>query len=195
MNIAVAKTESREIARPLHVLVPLIKDDIKHGDEAGMEFYIAAGEKLTEAREGSFSDQPANKFWEWATRNFGRSKNILIDYMKMSQARDTKSFKKIKSISGFRRSLGQTARESGRVFRPYQQPVDDIVTRAQVNAARLANEDLNRAEEREAQRKLALQLIDIGYKALASKLHPDKGGSRDAMARLNTVRDRLKANA
>jgi hypothetical protein len=51
---------------------------------------------------------------------------------------------------------------------------------------------LKREQERELQRKLALQLIDIGYKALASKLHPDKGGSREAMSRLNAVRERLK---
>jgi hypothetical protein len=43
--------------------------------------------------------------------------------------------------------------------------------------------------------KLAMQLIDIGYKALATKLHPDKGGSGDAMSRLNEVRDRLKQRA
>jgi DnaJ-class molecular chaperone len=43
--------------------------------------------------------------------------------------------------------------------------------------------------------KLAMQLIDIGYKALATKFHPDKGGSRDAMSRLNEVRDRLKQRA
>jgi hypothetical protein len=35
---------------------------------------------------------------------------------------------------------------------------------------------------------LALQLIDIGYKVLSVKLHPDKGGSHDAMRRLNKVR-------
>jgi hypothetical protein len=33
-----------------------------------------------------------------------------------------------------------------------------------------------------------------GYKALAAKLHPDKGGSHEAMARLNRVRDNLKRN-
>ena len=197
MNIAVSKAESREVARPLHVLVPLIRDDIKHGDEAGLEYYANAGDKLHEAKDGSFSDQPIGKFWEWAQKTFKRSKRALNDYMDLSttRARRVKTFHKINSISEHRRSIGQQARESGRVFREYQQPVDDIVQRAQVNAARLANDDLNRAEEREAQRKLALQLIDIGYKALASKLHPDKGGSRDAMARLNTVRDRLKANA
>lgn len=42
---------------------------------------------------------------------------------------------------------------------------------------------------------LGLRLIDIGYKTLAKELHPDMGGSQDAMARLNRVRERLKAGA
>ena len=42
---------------------------------------------------------------------------------------------------------------------------------------------LERAQEYELKLKLATQLIDIGYKALASKLHPDKGGSPEAMTR------------
>lgn len=50
-------------------------------------------------------------------------------------------------------------------------------------------------QEREAQRTLALRLIDIGYKVLAKELHPDAGGSKDAMARLHIVRDRLKSHA
>jgi hypothetical protein len=35
---------------------------------------------------------------------------------------------------------------------------------------------------------------DLGgeYRALATKLHPDRGGSKEAMARLNRVRDELK---
>jgi hypothetical protein len=48
-------------------------------------------------------------------------------------------------------------------------------------------------QEHEAQRNVARRLIDIGYKELAPQLHPDKaGGSHDAMARLNRVRDKLK---
>jgi hypothetical protein len=47
-------------------------------------------------------------------------------------------------------------------------------------------------EEREADLKLVAQLIDAGYRSLASKLHPDKGGSRDAMSRLSRVRDQVK---
>ena len=48
------------------------------------------------------------------------------------------------------------------------------------------------AEEVAAQRSLALQVIDLGYKALARTLHPDHGGSTEAMRRLNLVRARLR---
>ncbi len=42
-------------------------------------------------------------------------------------------------------------------------------------------------------RKLAHQLIDVGYRALALRLHPDMaGGSSEAMARLIRVRDLLR---
>jgi hypothetical protein len=64
-----------------------------------------------------------------------------------------------------------------------------------VDFTALRQETLERAQERELQRKLGLQMIGIGYRALASKLHPDKGGSREVMMRLTAERDRLKANA
>ena len=49
-----------------------------------------------------------------------------------------------------------------------------------------------RDQEVDLHRELAQDLIDAGYRALATKLHPDRGGSKDAMARLNRVRDELK---
>ena len=49
--------------------------------------------------------------------------------------------------------------------------------------------------ERQLDRQLGLKLINSGYKALAVKLHPDKGGSPDDMVRLSRVRDGLKKNA
>jgi hypothetical protein len=49
-------------------------------------------------------------------------------------------------------------------------------------------------EGRDLEAKLGLRLIDIGFKSLARDLHPDKGGSREAMTRLNKVRERLRAN-
>jgi hypothetical protein len=83
----------------------------------------------------------------------------------------------------------------GRVVRKkdWHEPVKKILGRVDLDVLRQS--ELKRVEERDAEHKLALQLIDIGYKTLATKLHPDKGGSRDAMARLNRVRDRLKMHA
>jgi hypothetical protein len=54
------------------------------------------------------------------------------------------------------------------------------------------------AQYRRAQagdRELAVQLVDIGYRALAKRLHPDLGGSAEDMVRLNRARDELKAAA
>jgi hypothetical protein len=49
-----------------------------------------------------------------------------------------------------------------------------------------------RDDEVRLHRELAEELVDIGYRALATRLHPDRGGSKDAMSRLNRVRDELK---
>ena len=52
---------------------------------------------------------------------------------------------------------------------------------------------LERAAEHELKLKLAAQLIDIGCKALASKLHPDKGGSPEAVNGAGNRRQTLTA--
>jgi hypothetical protein len=46
--------------------------------------------------------------------------------------------------------------------------------------------------EREAQRELSIEITTVGYRLLAAKHHPDKGGSSEAMVRLNRARDHLK---
>ena len=37
-------------ARPVKLLVPLIKDNLRQGNTAGLEYYRRAGDKLREAR-------------------------------------------------------------------------------------------------------------------------------------------------
>jgi hypothetical protein len=48
------------------------------------------------------------------------------------------------------------------------------------------------SEEQKQEAALKQQVIDAGYRSMAAKLHPDIGGSHDAMIRLNQVRDALK---
>jgi malate synthase len=59
------------------------------------------------------------------------------------------------------------------------------------NRRAFEEQHLARGEERAAQRELGTRLIDVGYRVLAKELHPDKGGSPDAMVRLSEVRKRL----
>jgi len=190
---AIVEVESGEIARPLKVLVPLIKQDFEEAEEAGMAYYKAAGEKLTEAREGHFEGD-IKHFYEWAEKNFGKKRDQIRTYMALVS---TVSRKPFRTLDDFHKSRGKPVKgyaDTPRLHREWTAPVDAVAERARRESMRLAQEDaLTRAQEREAERKLAHRLIDIGYKVLAKELHPDKmHGDRDAMARLNRIRDKLK---
>jgi hypothetical protein len=45
--------------------------------------------------------------------------------------------------------------------------------------------------EEVVQRKFTRQITEAGFRALAAKLHPDAGGSNEAMARLSDARDAM----
>lgn len=76
--------------------------------------------------------------------------------------------------------------------------IKEIIGERSARAAWQADIDALRAQagsKRAEQRKLALRLIDIGFRVLAVEMHPDKGGSGEAMALLNEVRDQLRQRA
>lgn len=187
-----ATIEEGAVARPLKILEPLIREDFEKAEHAGMPYFVAAGKKLKEARKGHFEGDTAG-FYAWGERSFAKSQTQLRAYERLAGEGDPKSFESLRDHA--RRGLKQPSeinRPRGPV-RPWTATVDLIAQRAFDEAQRLAREQsLTRKQEREADRKLALRLIDIGFKVLARELHPDKGGSRDAMARLNRVRNHLK---
>jgi hypothetical protein len=195
MTAEMTAHEDGEVARPLKMLVTLIKEDFANAEQAGMAFYIAAGEKLNEARDGHYAhDAPG--FYTWAEKNFGKKQTQIKTYMAVASARLAKPQKIFKNIDDFKRKeQGHSRPTSGKVYRDWTASVDAVADKARADMRRLAAEDaLTRQQEREAEAKLGLRLIDIGFKVLARELHPDKGGSREAMARLNKVRERLRSN-
>lgn len=192
-----------QVARPLKVLVTLIKEDLKQGDEAaeraGMPFYRAAGEKMLEAK----GQLPVGDFMKWVERNFSIKRSQANTYMSLSVAtagRPITAATDFSSLKDFRRNhLGHDVPTSGGGVRQptWRADVDDLAEKARVAQARLERQhedSMTRQQEREAERLLGLKLIDIGYRVLAKELHPDKGGSRDTMQRLSRVKDRLKAS-
>lgn len=179
MPLAALRTTT-EIARPLKVLVPLIQNELEAGDNAGIEHYRRAGEMLIEAKE-----QVEHGEWKgWIERNFHLSATTARRYMQL-----------VAATQNNRRRLFSTMSEAVEPHRAHHQtswhqPVQEIASR--VNVAALAKEQLDKEREQQLLHKLGHQLIDIGYKVLSSKLHPDKGGSSEAMSRLNKVRSILK---
>jgi hypothetical protein len=76
-------TQSARPVRPLEVLSPLIRENIRKIDEeaakASFPHYAAAGAKLWEAK-AHFGDNP-HAFYEWATRTFDCSRATIRNWM------------------------------------------------------------------------------------------------------------------
>jgi len=196
MSTAMAETTT---TRPLKVLVTLIQKDLQAGrdasERAGMPYYQAAGEKMLEAK----AQIKHGEFQAWIKRNFKISVSHARRYMALAGS-EKKLASSFSSLSDFiRKETGNTTYNLPHTVRPkeWHEPVKTIVNSVDTERLNIKREELKRADEREAQRELALQLINIGYRVLATKLHPDKNkdGSKAAMWRLNAVRDRLKLHA
>lgn len=181
-SVAVARVE-RGIARPIKVLIPLIQEEIAAGKNAGLEHYRQAGELLLEARD----QVAAFKWGKWLSENFSLSKSTAYDYMNLAERfqQDPDIFQHAgNSIRGILHPKEQQTRAARHAAFKLHKPVDIF------DAARQA-----RAEEIRLLRLLAIELVDVGFKALATRLHPDHGGSTIAFQRLNRVRRELKAVA
>jgi hypothetical protein len=186
----VATKDETQVARPLNVLIPLIKEALgaakMAADEAAKPYFVCVAELLVEAR----SQQTYSECLSWAFRHFKIREVQVKRYLSLG------NHLRIKGRAATFESLNDYTRQQGSQVggqAAWREPIKKIMGKVDLEGLRQA--DLSRIQERALEKELALQLIDIGYKALATKLHPDKGGSRDAMARLNTVRERLKAHA
>ncbi len=188
MNIAVQR--KTQVARPLKVLIPLIQSELQQGNAAGQEHYRIAGDMLIEAK-----DQVGYGGWgRWLRKNFNLSDDTARNYMRLARAHsDFTSGARQAAPGSLREVTGQTERrrddrqsKQQQAFRRVLRDVarDDFVQERQA-----------RDDEVKLHRDLAEELVDIGYRALATKLHPDRGGTQIAMTRLNRVRDELKSFA
>jgi len=171
--------------RPLKVLVSLIKEDITNGDaaaqRAGMPYYRAAGEKLLEAK----AQVPYGEWTDWVSQNFKLSRYQSQAYMRLAEEYGRGSI------------LPKTLSE---VYKPNQEgghkpkwhaPVKNIFEG--ISHEQFIAQIDNKMNEKKLRKQMALELIDAGFKMLALKLHPDKGGSDEAMRRLTEVYQELKA--
>jgi hypothetical protein len=186
-SAVVARTQTKAIARPLKILIPLIQSELQMGNSAGREHYRQAGEMLIEAK-----DQIAHGSWgSWLAKNFDMHATTARLYMRWAREHDenegTDLEMRPKSLREFE---GRTERD--RENRQSKQQQDFRRVLREVARDDFVQERQARDDEVRLHRELAEELIDLGYRALATRLHPDRGGSKDAMSRLNRVRDELR---
>lgn len=191
--------ESKAIVRPLRTLIPLIKTNIERGDREGERaarpHYENAGAELIEA---AMSDERGySAFWDWAEESFGRNRKFLRSCMEFAFENNGKfqnATTTFETLDELLRSAGKKRHFVNRTRDSVNEEVRDTMRNVKGNEYARPAAVTPKASERTLRNKLALQLIDVGYKALAVKLHPDKSkeGSNEAMARLNAVRTMLK---
>ena len=180
MALSLAK-QDKAVARPLKVLVPMIKEELQAGEQAGLQHYRRAGEMLIEAKE-----QVEMGHWgDWLEDHFHLTANTARVYMRLARAPQKNAGVRFENLSQF---LGDKRVNHEPA---YSEPVKAALPDPALKE-RLMQDTQKRTEEAKLARELGLKLIDIGYKVLATQLHPDKGGSKEAMERLNSVRERLK---
>jgi hypothetical protein len=185
MNVAVRKTQ--HIARPLKVLIPLIQSELQQGNDAGREHYRQAGEMLIEAKD----QIPHGSWGSWLAKNFDLASRTAQIYMQWARLQnEMRSGASQTAPASLREMTGRTERQREERRSKQNQAFRRILR--DVAADTFVQERQNIENEIRLHRELAAELIDLGFRALATKLHPDRGGSKDAMQRLNTVRDALK---
>jgi hypothetical protein len=185
---APAVINERKVARPLKVLIPMIQSELQQGNSSGREHYRRAGQMLIEAK-----DQVGRGSWTpWLTKNFDLSERQAQVYMRWAREHN-----RVGDSEMPYRSLREMTGHTERAREQRQSTQQQAFQRVLRDVARddFVQERQARDEEVRLHRELAEELVDLGYRALATKLHPDRGGTKDAMSRLNRVRDELKAFA
>jgi hypothetical protein len=172
----------QQVARPLTDLVRLIKKQLRLGEEAADPHWLEVGKLLHEAK----AQLDHGVFGGWCKEHFGISATQRARYMKAAESavqnfRNGKFDSLEDHLKGTSYANGSTAASRG---------ADPRAAYARLEA--FVQDAAEHAGERDLRRKLLLKLIDRGYKSLAAELHPDKGGSTEAMTRLNEVRDAVK---
>jgi len=164
MKTAVEKRPPSEVAT-LSDLVIRIKFNLAKGEE----YYRAVGKDLILARKAV----PKGEWYEWLDENFHLSISTAMYYMKIARGERSRVFKS-EAHKTLHRNINKIA--------------------GSINLAAMSREAEDREVERKLLRSLSVKIIDIGYKVLAAKMHPDKpGGSKEAMQRLNEAKRSLMA--
>ena len=199
MTTELFKNSDKQVARPLREISAEIKRVFKEGKAAAEEVWRPHEERIGlllieakthfpdgkgfpdwfEAQDFGFS-YSTGKRW----RQFATSLQDVPDFVRDKIFSPTEKPLRVSHIvdrHGYVNPSNVRAAEMARIHRE-----------ATANAERFMAKRRDLAKEIALIKAIALKIIDAGYKVLATKMHPDKGGSHDAQRRLNAARAKLK---
>jgi hypothetical protein len=197
-NNSQLETAEQQVARPLKELARLIKADLQKINDIRMEsirtvselmqpLRVAIGEKLLEAKpqvkHGSFK--------QWIAKTLPMmSYRAAAEYMSLADTQKCTGVH-FSNMQHFRRHTKPGYKHNRTGTANWRNEVQSRLDNFNVNQF-TKHDDRDRLGEQIMVKKLAGEIVSIGYKVLATKMHPDKGGSAEAMQRLNEARDMLK---
>jgi hypothetical protein len=199
MTTAVTRREDGTVALPLKTLIPMIRVELEAGHAAGVEHYRKAGEHLLDAKPQVM--QSGKSWTSWLAKNFKNadgkplSHDTALRYMRFAEQSNTRRrvFRTIEEAIGddrsARREREQRSHRAEASASARQQQLNGFTKQVDFDALRRERQDRDREEK--LVHKIALQLVDVGYRVMAAKEHPDKGGTSEGMARLTRVRNWL----
>jgi len=216
------KLKDKKVTTPVRtpeVLGPLIEQDLLKAEKAGLQYYLAAGAKLNEARETIKGDREWGRFrmrWcpylepeqcERYQRAARRYAGIPATLSKLSGDMRDSHQKKAEAViaevdaeiaaewdAGFIKAHENNRRSEAEINRPLtaEEQAEYEEEKAQTKRFReqfRAQEKARETSEKEL-RDFAEKIIVAGYRALSKKYHPDhSGGDGAVFVKLTDARD------
>jgi hypothetical protein len=179
----------RELQLSTPTLTRLVKLDAAAGEEKGLDDFARAGRRLKILKQRIAPGQ-----WnKWLRKHFEFSLETARRWMRLAERTASLEAGPVRA-----RTLSQaTGDDRPPGHRPswYAAAREEHAKReqhAKATAHYTAQREVRWAEKR-AVRTRATEIIDAGYRVVAGKYHPDKGGSHAEMSRTNKARDSLRA--
>lgn len=192
-NNTIEKTD-RRVGQTLRALVPRIKGNLKRmekiAEQVTYDLRRKIGADLRAAKKIVDSGKATEHTWaEWLEKNFTMSYQSANRYI---------------SLAGVPRSSGYTSitehlRDKNPNYALPRQSVNDFENEAAtkkilsgISTGIFVERTLTVSKEKGLKKKMAIELVDAGFRALSIKAHSDTGGSDEVMRRLTEVRTALK---
>lgn len=181
--------------RPLSKLTPMIRKELKAGFQAGERHWKKVGRLLNEARNHFPKAGPNKKgltFHRWVEKNFqhpwtGESISRHQAKRWMSASKNSSARDRTKLSLNSQTDNRSPNHDDYNPKLDWQSGVRKV--QQKINTNQLAKQWEDEKREGKERAKLARQIVEAGYRALAAVVHPDKrGGSKEAMAKLTDAK-------